>query len=169
MVGVTTKTQNFAKLQNHRKTAKASLLIALLFLYATPAEGIRSLEKGEVGKEKEEKPLTEEALDEAVIEDIDGSAIESEILDSIKEFEREKEEIIKEQRLKSNIESPVLKTYIAPLPTLNPISPVLEKKAIPASKALPKKKNIFFDVIFFSAVLALFFSIKTLIKPAKSK
>lgn len=168
MVGVTAKTQNPVKLQNHRKNTKVFLLVVLFFLYVSPVEGIRSLEKGEVVKEKKEKLLAEERLDEAVIENIDSSVVESEILDSIKEFEREKEEIIKEQKLKGNIESPVFKTYIAPLPSLSLPKTVLEKKAISVSKALPKKKHILFDVIFFSIILASFLGIKTLLKPSKS-
>ncbi len=144
--------------------------VILLFLFVTPAEGIRSIEKGEVVKEEKEKSLAEGIQDEVAIEDIDDSTVESEILDSIKEFEREKEEIIKEQKLKGSKESPAfnLKTYTAPFRHSNPENPVLEKKAIPASKSIPKKKNIFFDVIFFSIILASFLGIKTFFKPSKS-
>lgn len=163
MVGVTAKTQNF------RKNAKVLLTIILLFLYASPAEGIRPLEKEAIIKEKEEKLFVEETLDEAMIEDIDNSPVASEILYSIKEFEKEKEEIIKQQRLNPGIVAPAFKIYIAPSPVFNPIDPLSEKKAVLVSKAIPKKKNILFDIIFFAVILALFFSIKTMLKPAKYK
>ncbi len=163
MVGVVAKTLKSAK------TQKFFLLVALFFLYATPAEGIRSLGKEEVVKEKKEKSFAEETLDESTIEDIDESVIESEILDSIREFEKEKEEIIKEQSIEKEIEPPVFKPYAAPLYAPQPVPIVEQKKTPQTSKPHPKKKNILFDVIFFSIILALFFGIKTLLKPSKSK